>query len=77
MASDGRPLSETEIYALRRLKLSHLRVDLPSRGDWRPRLELAAVEARAIGAKLEVAVMLPGDTSALRNWAPAVDRWLV
>jgi hypothetical protein len=77
MASDGRPLSETEIYALRRLKLSHLRVDLPSRGDWRPRLELAAVEARAIGAKLEVAVTLPGNTSSLRNWAPAVERWLV
>jgi hypothetical protein len=40
-------------------------------------LELAAAEARAIGARLEVALTLPGDTSALRNWAPAVDRWLV
>jgi hypothetical protein len=77
MASDGRPLSERELQALRRIKLSHLRVDLPPRGDWRPRLELAAVEAKAIGARLEVALTLPGDTSALRNWAPVVDRWLV
>jgi hypothetical protein len=77
MASDGRRLSEPEIHALRRLKLSHLRVDLPSRGDWRPRLELAAAEARALRAKLEVAVTLPGDTSTLQNWAPVVDRWLV
>jgi hypothetical protein len=35
------------------------------------------VEAKSIGVKLEVAVTLPGDTSALRNWAPAVDRWLI
>ena len=77
MASDGRPLSETEIHALRRLNLSHLRVDLPPRGDWWDKLELAAAEAGAIGAKLEVAVTLPGDTSTLQNWAPVVDRWLV
>lgn len=63
--------------ALQRLKLSHLRVDLPPRADWRPRLELAAAEAKAIGAMLEVAVTLPGDISALREWAPVVDRWLV
>ncbi|MDR3738992.1 MAG: hypothetical protein P4L40_08220 [Terracidiphilus sp.] len=77
MASDGRPLSERELQALRRLKLNHLRVDLPSRGDWRAMLELAAVEASAIGSRLEVALTLPGGTGALRNWAPAVDRWLV
>jgi D-apionolactonase len=77
MASEGRPLSRTELEALRRLKLSHLRVDLPLRGDWRPELELAAAEARAIGAKLEVGVTLPGDTRHLRDWTPVVDRWLV
>lgn len=77
MACDGRPLSKRELQALRRLKLSHLRVDLPPRGDWGPRLELAAVNARAIGARLEVALTLPGDTSSLRNWAPVVDRWLI
>lgn len=77
IASDGRPLPERELQALRRLKLSHLRVDLPPRGDWRCRLERAAAEARAIGARLEVALTLPGDTSALRHWALAVDRWLV
>lgn len=77
VASDGRPLSATELEALRRLKLSHLRVDLPSGSDWRPKLELAAAEAAAIGAKLEVAVTLPGDTAPLRDWAPIVDRWLV
>ena len=76
-ASDGRPLSETELEALRRLKLSHLRVDLPPRADWRPKLALATEEAGAIGAKLEVAVTLPGDTAHLRDWAPTVDRWLV
>jgi hypothetical protein len=77
MASDGRPLSERELQALRRLKLSHLRVDLPPRGDWRQMLELAAAEAKSIGARLEVALTLPGDTSALRSWTPAVDRWLI
>ncbi len=77
VASDGRPLSETELEALRRLKLSHLRVDLPPRSDWQPKLELAAAEAGAIGARLEVAVTLPGDTAHLRDWAPIVDRWLV
>jgi hypothetical protein len=77
MASGGWPLSETELEALRRLKLNHLRVDLPPGSDWRPKLELAAAEAGAIGAKLEVAVTLPGDTAHLRGWAPIVDRWLV
>jgi hypothetical protein len=38
---------------------------------------LAAAEAEAIGAKLEVALTLPGDTALLRDWAPIVDRWLV
>ncbi len=77
MASDGRPLSAKELEELRRLKLSHLRVDLPPGSDWRPKLELAAAEAGAIGAKLEVAVTLPGDTAHLRGWIPKVDRWLV
>ncbi len=77
MASDGRSLSETELQSLRRLNLDHLRVDLPLRSDPRAVLERATAEARTVGAKLEVAAMLPGNTRELRDWASLVDRWLV
>ena len=76
MASDGRQLSETERQALRRLRLNHLRVDLPL-SDPRSALERAALEATAIGAKLEAAVTLPCDTRELSDWMPVTDRWLV
>ena len=77
VASDGQPLSDSERQSLRRLRLGHLRVDLPLRSDPRTVVERALGEARAIGAKLEVAVTLPGNTRELREWVSAVDRWLV
>jgi len=77
MASDGRSLSQAERQALRRLRLSHLRVDLSPGRDRRDTLAAAAAEASAVGAKLEVALSLPGDMQGLREWDSLVDRWLV
>jgi len=64
MASHGQPLSEAEMERLRALHLSHLRVDLDV-GDpaYRDRLALATREARALGARLEVALFLSADAS--------------
>jgi hypothetical protein len=76
-AAGGRPLSEAEVGNLRRLRLNHIRIDLMLQGDSRPALENAVAEARAIGARLEAAVTLPGDIESLRAWSPLVDRWLI
>ena len=76
-ASDGRPLSEAEIASLRRLRLNHIRADLILGSDPRAALEKAAAEARAIGARLEAAITLPGNTGPLRGWSPLVERWLI
>ncbi len=77
IVSDGRALSETDREMLSRLRLSHLRVDVPLCSDALPVLEFAAVEARAIGAKLEAAVTLPSNTKELKKFTPIVARWLI
>ena len=77
IASDGRALSKADREMLSRLRLNHLRVDVALCSDALPALELAAAEAKAIGAKLEAAVTLPGDTKGLKDFMPIVVRWLI
>jgi D-apionolactonase len=77
IASDGRATSEADRELLSRLNLSHLRVDLPLNGGATPGLTFAAAEAKAIGAKLEAAVTLPGETKGLKDFASIVARWLI
>jgi len=77
MASDGRPLTADQIDRLKKLRLGHVRVDLPSHADAGPLLRRAAEEARALDVKLEVALTLPVSLEGLKEFAPLVARWLV
>ena len=59
VASHGKPLSPQEGKALKALNLAHLRVDLkPSSPTVDKDLARAAADARAIGARLEIALHL-------------------
>lgn len=59
VASHGQPLSEREVSRLKRLNLSHLRVDLDLAGtDYQQRLRRATAEAQALGVRLEIALIL-------------------
>jgi len=77
-------LDQRQIALLRRLNLSHLRVDLDVGGPYRPVLERAIRDAAQIGVPLEVALMLSGDSpefqpvvQQLANLDRPVVRWLV
>jgi len=85
-ASHGQPLSELELSRLRGLNLSHLRIDLRlSEPDLETKIERAATEAFALGARLEVALSLSdyspaefqGLLDALRRVKPHLARWLI
>lgn len=71
MAANERPLSQTELSALRRLRLAHLRAECG------PALERAAEEAQAFGAQLEIAVTAVDHLADAALWSPMTDRWLV
>ncbi len=59
VVSDGTPLDDYDIERLKRLNLSHLRVDVRlSRADAMDRLQQATDEANAIGTQLEVALFV-------------------
>jgi D-apionolactonase len=59
MASHGRRLSQMQLQRLKKLRLSHLRVDLRlSRGAWVNEYRLAVEEAVAIGARLQAALFV-------------------
>jgi D-apionolactonase len=58
IASHGEALSKRELEHLRRLKLSHLRVDLNLTEDYQKILERANTEAKALGVQLELALLL-------------------
>jgi len=61
VASHGEQLNDHEIATLRQLRLSHLRLDLRLATDiWRSKLAQAATEAEQLGARLELAIHLPG-----------------
>jgi len=86
VASHGQPLSAREIARLKALSLSHLRVELtPGDPGWRDLLARATAEAKAIGAGLEVALLLSEEAEAelraVKDAAgalqPNVARWLV
>jgi len=86
VASHGGPLSPMEALRLKALRLSHLRVELrPSEPGWREALTRACAEANAIGARLEVALLLSGEAEgelrlvaeAAKVLQPRVEHWLV
>ena len=59
MASHGRRLSQMQLQRLRKLRLSHLRVDLRlTRDAWVNDYTLAVEEAVAIGARLQAALFV-------------------
>jgi D-apionolactonase len=61
-SSDGGGLSEREIQRLKRLHLSHLRVDVvPSETGFENTLARVSAEARALGIGLEIALFLSTD----------------
>jgi hypothetical protein len=59
MASHGRRLSQMQLQRLKKLRLSHLRVDLRLTHDaWASEYRLAVEEARAIDARLQAALFV-------------------
>jgi hypothetical protein len=85
-ASHGNPLGERERALLRGLKPAHLRVDLAlQQPGWEKALRQAAVEADALGAALEIALLVSDsareELSALAAALPTlhaeVARWLL
>ena len=85
-ASHGQALSEEELFRLRVLNFSHLRVDLHLSGDdWRSALDRAVNEADALDVRLEVALHVSDNAqdelaalgNALNEVKPNVVRWFV
>jgi len=84
-ASHGQPLTSREQERLKRLNLSHLRVDLKlSTPDWPAAFTRAVDQATALGCWLEVALFLSDAAAELQLLAekikdspPPVARWLV
>ena len=75
--SYGRPLIEAERFRLAALSLGHLRVDLHfDNAEWRETLEQTAVDAKAIGARIQAALFL-SDKEDLHAFASAVDRQII
>jgi hypothetical protein len=66
-------MTETEVAAIRRLNLAHLRVDSKSAEGWNRGL----AEAKRLGLKVEAAVTWPAPAEELKKAAPVVERWLV
>ena len=86
VASHPQPLTAPEIRCLKRLGLSHLRVDLVlAQPDWRETLQRAVREAGQLGCALQVALFLTRQAEAelkslaaeLEALRPAVSLWLV
>ncbi len=85
VASHGQPLSPSEIAALQKLQLAHLRVDLRLSDERTPaQFAQAVTEAAALKARLELALQLPKHSGIDREFqqllaqhAPAVERILV
>ena len=86
LAKEPATLSPAIAATLRRLNLSHLRVDLdPSRDDPRDKLARAWQSAQAIGARLEIALHLDESpdaelaavAGAVEEVRPQVLRWLI
>jgi D-apionolactonase len=85
-ATEYAPLGARQLDHLKQLNLSHLRVDLRlSQPDYRLHLKNAWSDAEALGAGLEVALVLSGDPEkeiedlldVLRTVSPKVSSWLI
>jgi hypothetical protein len=85
-AAEYGPLSTKQLDHLKQLNLSHLRVDLKlSQPDYRLHLKNAWSDADALGAGLEVALVLSGNPEKeiedlldeLRSIRPKVSGWLI
>lgn len=76
-ARGPKPLPADEFGQLKRLNLSHLRVDVPLDRSPVAAMERAEAGARELGLKLEAAVFLPGPLADLKRFAPSVARWLI
>lgn len=84
-ASHSKPLTNEEIARLKKLDLSHLRLDLvPANPDSSILLRQATDEARAIDSELEIALFLNDAekelqklTSELEEINPPICRWLI
>jgi D-apionolactonase len=76
VATHGQRLTDHEISTLRRLRPSHLRVDLRlATGNWTMKLDQAAAEAEQLEARLELAVHLPPKADVdTENAARALDK---
>ncbi|MCL4797793.1 MAG: hypothetical protein KJZ84_24730 [Bryobacteraceae bacterium] len=79
---DAPPLTESHVQRLRGLRLAHIRVDaLPSRDDFASRLSKARALAKAIGAQLEIGLLLTDDyraeLEAARKLKFEAARWLL
>jgi hypothetical protein len=86
VASHDHPLTQREVACLKRLALSHLRVDLSlAAPDWRPALRRAADQARQLGAALHPALFLSGNpegdfhtiAAEIQTLRPPVGLWLI
>lgn len=86
LASHGQPLTAKEIERLKALNLDHLRVDLHlSQPDYPAELRRATDEARALGVRLEVALLLGEDAASelaalcgvLEQVQPPTGTWLI
>lgn len=86
MATHGQPLAAREIQRLKKLGLSHLKVDLKfEESNWATRLNLATQESHALGVGLHVALHLTGQAAAelqdlrsrLEALNPKILLWLV
>ncbi len=64
VASHGGELSKRELERLRKLKLSHLRVDLNLSEEYQKTLERAISEVKALGVRLELALTLSANAEA-------------
>ena len=79
------PLDDATLNRLKRLNLSHLRLDLDLAADYRARLKLTSQEVQQLGAGLELALYLSDDAEAeldklaqtLGEVKPQVARFLV
>ena len=85
-AAEYGPLSTRQLQHLKQLNLRHLRVDLKlSQSDYRLHLKNAWSDAEALGAGLEVALVLSGNPEkeiedlldVLRTVTPKVSGWLI
>ncbi len=76
VASHGEPLKAQELERLKRLNLSHLRVDVDlTQPDYESTLRQATDEARALGVSLELSLFLTDAASEeLRSFATVVEQ---